>query len=473
MNISDKEALRIHYATNIGAFCRRAVEELYPGRPYRDVPHIRAIIWELERVLTGETTRLVINVPPRHYKSTLVSVLLVAFLLGLDPTRKIMVVSYAGELAIELHNLTRDLMLTHFYAWVFPKTKIKKGKNTEIVFKTTKGGGRKAVTTGGSAMGFGADIIIGDDLMKPDEAMSEVRRKKINEYLDNTLLGRLDDKKDGTMIMVQQRLHPEDTTGYVLGKGGWKHLKLSALATTQESIQIGPNQFFQRQPGDPLDPEREDLETLAQLRSDVGEMVFAGQWLQEPTLPGGNVFKIEQFKRCSELPPLHHCEYYVQSWDPAVTASVTSDYSVCTTWLKQGDIYYLVDVFREKLEYVDLEKAVHALAIQYKPRLVIFEASHIGQALYSKFYKSELSKAYASGPTYFRAMNVSQDKVTRAAVQTVKIEQRRVVLPVKADWLDAFEAELRDFPAAKHDDQVDSMVQFLRAMDLPIAGVNI
>jgi predicted phage terminase large subunit-like protein len=308
--------------------------------------------------------------------------------------------------------------------------------------------------------------------MKPEDANSDVKRQKTNSYLQTTLLSRLEDKKDGAMILVQQRLHVDDTTGHVLDMGKWDHLNLPAIATTDEYIPIGDDLFFKRSSGEPLDPIREDLETLEKIKFEVGSHVFSAQWQQLPTLPGGNMLKLDQFRRYEELPPRHFFEYYVQSWDPAVTAAETSDYSVCTTWGKRGDYYYLIDVFRQKLEYPDLKEAVQEQFIKHAPRLVIFEGSHIGHALYAEFDRSRFSKKSKDGKIVFTRLSPKKSKEERAAVQAVKIEQGRVFLPIEADWLEIFENEIRDFPVGKYDDQVDSMVQFLMAMDFRIPWVN-
>ena len=363
-------------------------------------------------------------------------------------------------------------MQSDFYRRVFPGTKIKADKNTGVEFKTTKNGGRRAVSIGGSITGFGRDLIICDDLMKPEDANSDVKRQKANNYLYSTLLPRLEDKKNGALILVQQRLHVEDTTGYVLERGTWDHLSLPAIAVTKEITPVGNGQCFVREPGEPLDPIRENLDTLEGIRSEVGEHVFSAQWQQLPVLPGGNMLKLEQFRRYEELPPLHYFEYLVQSWDPAVTASETSDYSVCTTWAKGGDVYYLVDVFRQKLEYPELRRAVEQHFIKYMPKGVIFEAIHIGAVLCAEFRKTKYCKYFHGGPIVFHALGPKKSKEERAAVQSLKIEQGRVYLPVQAEWLEAFERELLAFPSGRYDDQVDSMVQFLMAMDFRIPGVN-
>ena len=468
----DRELLRAIYRTDLKAFYRKAVEELFPGRSYHPAEYIAAVTYALSQVLDGEVTRQIINMPPRHFKSTIVSIVFPAFVLGHDPSRKIICVSYGSDLAAELHNLTRELMKSDFYRWVFTETKIKAGKDTETEIKTTKNGGRRAVSTGGPITGFGADLIIGDDLMKPEDANSEVKRAKANSYLQSTLLSRLEEKKHGAMVLVQQRLHVDDTTGHLLDSGNWEHLSLPAIAVKKEKIYVGDEQWFLREPGEALDPVREDLETLAKIKAEVGEQVFSSQWQQFPTLPGGNMLKLEQFRRYEVLPPRHWLEYYVQSWDTAVTASDTSDYSVCTTWGKRGNHHYLIDVCRVKLEYPDLRKAVEEQFLKHGPKLVILEGSYIGKALYREFYRSKYCRETNDGPIVFKFYTPRVSKEERAAVQSVKIEQGFVWLPTVADWLEVFEKEVREFPVGKNDDQVDSMVQYLAVIALRIPRVN-
>lgn len=463
-NPNDKDALRAIYRKRLGFFFKRAVEELFPGRTYHDNFHIQAILYKLVRVLNGHTTRLIINIPPRYYKSTIISVVYVAYRLGLDPTIKIMVVSHSNDLAVELSNLTRDLMQSDFYKWVFPDTRISKSKNTETYFKTTKGGGRFAASVGGSVTGFGADEIIVDDLQNPKDTLSEAKLVKTNEYLRNTLLSRLENKKTGAMIITHQRLHPEDTTGFALEMGNWEHLKLPAIATEIEKIPVGKGIYHKRQPGEALDPEREDTETLKQIEMDLGPLVYAAQWQQEPTPPGGRLFRLEDFQRWTKLPPLHHCQGIVISLDPAVTAAETADYSAITVWLVHGVNYYLIDVWRDKVDFPALEKKCYALNARYKPKLFLIEGSHIGSAL----------RAYAREKSlwHFKTLNPRGDKVERAAAQTSKIAAGRVFLPADTSKFESFEYEIKTFPASKYDDQVDSMVQFLRAMDFRIYGLN-
>ena len=461
---SDEELLLAVCRNNLSAFIQKAVDIVSPGCEYQHNWHIDAMAYQLEEVKRGKNTRLVINLPPRYLKSTAVSVALPAFLLGHDPTKQVIVLSYGKELAVELTNQTRLLMQSEFYLKLFPGTRLSDKKNTEQMFKTTENGFRFGTSMGGPLLGLGADVIVIDDPVKPEDMYSDSTMQKANAFLSTTLPSRLNDKEHGSIILVMQRLGPNDPAGHALEAGPWRLLRLPMIGTHHEVIQTGPDSVIERQPGDLLHIERDDLVTVSKIRSEIGEHAFSAQYQQLPVLPCGNLFKLEQFQRYDELPPSHYFQCIVQSWDTAVTAAETSDYSVCTTWAKRGDKYYLIDVFRKKLDYPDLEDAVWDLYDDYGPPLVIIEGSHIGMALYSRFWRERLFE--------FRTFTPKGQKEERAAHQSAKIAAGRVFLPTKALWLDVFEKEVREFPVGRYDDQVDSMVQFLKSMDFPIPNVT-
>ena len=144
----------------------------------------------------------------------------------------------------------------------------------------------------------------------------------------------------------------------------------------------------------------------------------------------------------------------IQSWDTAATTSDLSDYSVCTTWLIKDDYFYLLNVFRRKLEYPDLIRAVIQLGKQYGARQVLIEDTSSGVALLQQLRRER------TGLNFF-SVKPDKDKVTRLKNASVEIEAGRVLLPEKAPWLDDYLTEMLAFPGGVHDDQVDSTSQFL------------
>jgi hypothetical protein len=170
---------------------------------------------KLEACRRGEITRLIINVPPRSLKSHAAAVAFPAFVLGHNPSAQIICASYGQDLANK-HSLDcRTVMTSEWYRGLFP-TRLAPHKQSTQEFLTTQNGFRLATSVGGVLTGRGADFIIIDDPLKPDEALSETQRKAVNEWYDHTLYSRMNDKRTGSIIIIMQRLHEDDLVGHVL-----------------------------------------------------------------------------------------------------------------------------------------------------------------------------------------------------------------------------------------------------------------
>ena len=365
-------------------FLMKVFETLHPNEPPLKLPwYLHSMSHALTEVRAGRKRRLVITVPPRHLKSITASVAFVAWLLGHDPSLKIMVASYSHDLARLHSNLTRTVMEASWYKNDFPRTSISDRGNRALELETNAGGVRKAVSVGGSITGFGADIIIVDDCMKADEARSQAARDEVRGWFDNTLSTRLNDKANGIILSIQQRLHEDDLPAYMLEKG-YEHLNLPAIAEKQERVMIGPDRWHERSVGDLLNPEREHRGVLDQLRRDLGPAVFAAQYQQDPVSPEGNLLRWEWFGTYDELPERHEFLKVVQSWDTGMSAAPTSDYSVCTTWGFLDDHWYLLEVFRERLDYPDLKRAVILLEHKWEPDRVLIEDAGSGKSIFQE-----------------------------------------------------------------------------------------
>lgn len=441
--------------TNFSFFLKKVFETLHPGAPpLRMAWYIRAMCHALEEVHRGGKKRLVITVPPRHLKSITASVAYVAWLLGHDPSMKIMVASYSQNLARQHSNDTRRIMESDWYQRDFPNTRLSDRGNRLFELETTCGGVRKAVSVGGSITGFGADLIIVDDCMKADEANSAAVRETLHSWFDGTLLSRLNDKASGKIISIQQRLHEDDLPAYMLEKG-YPHLNLPAIAVKEENISIGPNIVHRRCVGDLLDPAREDQSVLDQLRRDLGPPVFSAQYQQDPVAPEGNMIRLEWFGTYPHALKREEYLKVVQSWDTGMTASPASDPSVCTTWGFARDTFkwHLLDVFRERLDYPDLRRAVIRLRDRYKADAVIMEDACSGKSLGSELKTTDQLQVIMIVP--------KGSKEERFNGCLGEVEAGHFLLPAEAPWLESFRAELKAFPSGKHDDQVDSFSQFV------------
>src|SRR5262245_25420659 len=214
--------------------------------------HIEAIAEALSKVMRGETRRLIITVPPRSLKSICASVALPAFILGRDPTARIICVSYSEGLARKHANDSRAVMRSPLYRSLFPATRISSSKDTEFEAMTTARGFRLATSVGGTLTGRGGNFIIIDDPMKPQDAQSESARQNLLQWYANTLMSRLDNKATDAIIIVMQRLHPEDLVGHAIEQDGWTHLDLPAIAEREEPIPLGNNRVHRRTVGSVL-----------------------------------------------------------------------------------------------------------------------------------------------------------------------------------------------------------------------------
>ena len=168
-------------------------------------PHIELIAAKLDACRQGQVRRLIINVPPRHLKSLCASVAFPAWCLGHDPAAQIICASYGQDLADKFARDCRRIMASTWYLQLF-STRLG-DRHPVHDFATTAQGTRMATSVGGVLTGRGADMIIIDDALKPDEALSESRRNAVNEWYDNTLLSRLNDKARGCIIIIMQQLH--------------------------------------------------------------------------------------------------------------------------------------------------------------------------------------------------------------------------------------------------------------------------
>ncbi|MGE4303222.1 MAG: phage terminase large subunit [Novosphingobium sp.] len=452
-------AIRAAARENLDIFFMRCFEQIN-GVPIKMNWHIEAVCHQLERIARGECRRLVVSQPPRYLKTSLASIAFPAWLLGRNPKCRIICASYSAQLAEEFSSQNLNLMHSPLYRGIFPDTHIDPRKRGKTEFKTTAKGGRLATSVGGTLTGRGGDIIIIDDPLKADDAYSEAQRQNALEWFRNTIYSRLNDPKTGAIIIVSQRLHAEDLPGFLLEQGGWEQLILPLEFREERTVPLTRGRFKTLMPGDLLQENRHDPDEISQLRSDMGERDFEAQYNQSPAPPEGALFKRSWIRRYNPDEINHDAfENIIQSWDTAYEIGAHNDYSVCTTWgIYHGELY-LLDILRERLTFPDLQRAVLAQRKKWAPQLVIVEGIGAGLSLYQN-----ISGNYPPTP-WLKHLRPEGSKEDRASQQTPKFERGEILFPDKADWLADLEKEFFAFPGSKHDDQVDSIVQFLTACD--------
>lgn len=252
--------LKALYRQDFYSFLRRVFAEVGGNAQFQSNWHIEVIIHYLQLALEGKEKHLIINLPPRHLKSIICSVALPAYILGKNPRERILCVSYSDELASKLALDCRRIMESEWYKQVFPGTRLSAARRSVSDFETTLGGGRFFTSIGGTITGRGGNYLIIDDPIKPADADSEIIRNKVNDSYGTTLYSRLDNKKDGRIIVVMQRSHENDFTGYLLASDpSFVQIKMPIVAEEEEKWTIqnritGQEKTFVRHPGDLLPP---------------------------------------------------------------------------------------------------------------------------------------------------------------------------------------------------------------------------
>ncbi len=437
-------------------FVQRVHATLNPGTPFLENWHVEMMCSELMAIYAGEHRRAIFNLPPRNLKSICISVAFVAWVLGQDPTRRFMVVSYGQELADKHARDCRTIMVSDWYRRLFSKTELVATRTAAHDFETTMGGGRMAGSRGGPITGRGAHFIILDDPIKAEEALTEVGREAAGSFVASTLINRHDDKINGAIIVAMQRLHEDDVSGRLLKTGRWRHICIPAIAQEDElwryTTPWGPR-LVRRAKGEALNPALEPLDILEDLRAIQGEHHFSAQYLQNPIPIRGDIVPIEKFIRYepSELP--ESFEETLFSIDTASKAHELANFSVVTHWGRKGKAIYLLGVWRFRATYFELKTRVRALAHDLRPMRVLIEDTSAGQQLIQEFIHEGLPGVIACP--------AKGDKATRMSQAAILIEGGDVHIPGSAAWLAPYLHELAAFPNGAYDDQADSTSQAL------------
>jgi predicted phage terminase large subunit-like protein len=439
------------------SFAERSFYELNPQALFIAGRHIEVMAAKLEACRLGKIKRLIINLPPRNLKSHCSTIAFVAWWLAHNPAGHVICASYGQDLSDKLARDCRTIVLSSWYQRLFP-TRLS-SRQAVHDFMTTEQGTRLATSVGGVLTGRGADLILIDDPLKPDDALSEPRRKAVNEWYDNSLISRLNDKAAGCIIIIMQRLHQDDLVGHVLEQENWDVVSFPAIAEENETHVIESvlgRRVFTRQAGEALHPGRESLETLAAIRQTMTEYNFAAQYQQSPLPVGGAMVKTGWLKyyEPGELP--QRFSGILQSWDTANKATDLSDFSVCTTWGSRDGRFYLLDVYRKRLNYPELKRAARELAQRHRATTILIEDKASGTSLIQDLRSDGLSGVKPYEPP------AGTDKIMRLHLQTALFENGYVFLPRHATWLADYVAELTGFPGTKFDDQVDATTQALQ-----------
>jgi predicted phage terminase large subunit-like protein len=461
MNDREKAKLSV-LRENFFYFVQQVFRTLRPNEELIAGEYLELMCLLGEEVFRTEGSRIILNIPPRHLKSIVMAIAWPAWVLGHNPSRKILVACYGADLVQEQGRMFRTILESGWYKKTFPGTVINSRQNTDSETSTTAMGGRKGISVQGAATGFGADDIILDDLSKAADVVSEVERERVKTFYDQTLYTRLNNKNTGRIIAIQQRLHEDDLSAHLAGKETYRHVVLKAIAEEDESYLIYFGRTWTRKRGDPLCAGIQTTEQLRHLEREMSPFDFATQYQQTPTARGGNNIRWENIPIYRTVP--RNFLRVVQSWDTAVTAHSNSDYSVCTTWGYAVDKkWYLLDVHRARYEFPQLEQVAIRLAEEWNADAIAIERQGAGlplvQSLKKHFYVGRQRRNGGYG-VLISDFNPRTDKEDRFYTNKHKLEQGNVLFPENAPWIPDLKHEMTTFPASRRKDQVDSIVQF-------------
>jgi predicted phage terminase large subunit-like protein len=450
--------------SDLASFILKCFTTLHPAVELPANWYFSYLAHELRECQLGNRRRMTIAMPPRYGKTTIVSIAFPAWCLGHTPSLRFVCASYSQDLASRISADFRKVVESDWYAEVFPQMRLNPQKCSERDIQTLANGGRFATSVGGPLTGIGGDVLILDDLLKADQAKSEVARQTAMDWFQNTAMSRLDNKTTGSVIVVAQRLHLLDPIGQLHAKGNWHEVVLPAIAGETKAYPLahykGTLEHI-RHVGDVLDPVREPQETLDRTKCEMGVANFNAQYQQRPEEDGDAYVRWEWFPQYTQLPEF---DFLFLSVDPAIATNSTSDYSAIIVIGVLENRNYIVHIERKRIGFELLVERLNALASSYRADSILIERSGIGISLIDHLTKQQQHAIQWIAP--------KENKETRLLKVLPQIETGAMSIPAAAPWLDVFRSELQAFPNGLHDDQVDALSQFLSYRARLITGVS-
>lgn len=415
-------------------------------------PHHKPICDALERVVIGKTNRLIINIPPRSGKTELAVINFIAWCMGNFPDSEFIHASYSKRLAASNAYAVRAIMLNEKFGEIFGQVALAGDSKAKDEFRTSAGGLVYATGADGSITGVGAGgmaerfkgAIVIDDPHKAGEANSITMRQNVIDWFSTTMESRKNNPET-PIIIVMQRLHESDLTGWLLGGGNgedWEHLCLPAITQTGESF--WPEQF--------------PLTMLHRLR-DSNSYVFAGQYLQNPAPLGGGIFKDEWLRYWQQLPAMEYRMIYA---DTAMKTGEENDFSVFQHWGKGTDgKLYMLDMIRGRWEAPQLLARARAFWDKCRNQQ---DGTLRKMKVEDKSSGTGLIQQLRQGGVPVEGIQRNKDKVTRGYDTAPQVEAGNVFLPSSHECLSDLLHELTLFPVATHDDSVDPLMDAVQDM---------
>ena len=435
--------------------------------------HIEILCKELEKLAQRVGDRLprqydlLINVPPGSTKTISVSIMFPAWCWTKWHWMRFITASYSDKLSLESAEYCRDLIRSQKFQKMYPDIGIKEDKDVKSNFKIVKksvgkngkpliniGGGRYSTSVGGTLLGFHGDINIWDDPLNPTQAASDIELGNAIRWIEQTLSTRKTNKDVSVTIGIMQRLHQNDPSGHILAKEkeNLRHICLPGEIRNYEK-QVHPKEFTKYYEDGLMDKNRLTWKVLKDLEADLGQYGYAGQIGQDPTPPGGGMFKVDHFSiiNPNQMPTRHQIMQTVRYWDKAGTQG-GGDYTAGTKMSRLDNGRWLIeDVVRGRWASNERERIIRQTAEADGSDVVIWVEQEGGSG--GKESAEGTIRNLAGFSVY--AERPTGDKAFRADPYSVQVNNGNFML-LSGLWNYAFIEEHRFFPFSTYKDQVDS-----------------
>mgnify|MGYP003520362565 FL=1 len=460
------EAERILCARSFAYFIKRAWPHIIPDK-LRWNWHMDAMAEHMQALATGgiASNRLLINVPPGASKSTIVGVMYPAWLWGPggQPWHRYIGAAHEQGLAVRDNRMTRELVTSEWYKRLWPLT-LKGDQNEKLYFENDKRGFRQACAVA-SMTGRRGHTIGLDDPLSPEKAHSDKERETALRVLSETIPTRLNDPATSAIVIVMQRLHERDPSGYVLSEGlGYEHLciPMEYEPARHCSTSIGWSDP-RKDDGELMFPDRFPQSVIDRDKRALGSYAWAGQMQQRPTPTGGGIFKDHWWQYYTAPPKIEWRAIYA---DTAQKTGQKNDYSVLECWGRSANGQaVLLDMVRGKWEAPELMVQSRAFYAKHKAMADLGPLRKL--AIEDKVSGTGLIQTLKREGLPVIAIPRDRDKEMRANDAAPMIEAGNVLLPRDAPWLSDFLAEATAFPNGAHDDMLDPMMDAVADMLTP------
>lgn len=421
---------------------------LASNRSFQLPQHLALLDEKLYDFATGRIKRLMVTMPPRSGKSESCSKYFPAWIVG-RLHKRVILTSYEASFASSWGRKARDVL--ELWGETLYGVKVSQTSSAADWWELEGGlGSMMTAGAGGALTGKGAEYLIIDDPLKnAEQAASTTLKDKLYDWYQSTAYTRLE--PNGGILLIQTRWSQDDLAGRLLtaqdaGGEAWELVSFPAIAEVPEQLPLLSGDVYSRAVGDPLWPERFSAARMTEVELAVGPRVWSSLYQQRPTPDAGLIWRRPWFDhRYSETPTILQT---IQSVDSAFKTGVANDYSVIATWGRTATDYYLLDLWRARVEFPDLKRAIVDQSEKWRPSAILIEDAASGQSAIQELKRGTRLPIIP--------VPVKASKQTRAAVVSPLAESGKVWLPTTAPWVAAWIEEHIAFPNGEHDDVVDT-----------------